>query len=244
MIRLANLSMHYAAGADRVEVLRGIDLQIAAAEHVAVTGPSGCGKTTLLLLLAALERPTGGSVSIDGLDLGTLDADTLADLRRERIGIVFQSFHLVPSLTAIENVALPLEIGGRRDARSRAREMLSRVGLGERERHYPAQLSGGEQQRVAIARALVHRPAVLLADEPTGNLDDHTGEMIGEVLFELVAESGATLVLVTHDLSLAGGCHRVLRLHEGRFEEPTGPASRPKSPSAPATPREQRAGED
>ncbi len=216
MIRLTDLSMRYDAGAAPIEVLRHVDLEMAAGEHVAVTGPSGCGKTTLLLLLAALERPTGGSVSIDGVALESLDTDALADLRRDRVGIVFQSFHLVPSLTAIENVALPLEIAGRRGARDQAREMLERVGLGQRARHYPSQLSGGEQQRVAIARALVHRPAVLLADEPTGNLDDQTGAMIGEALFELVSGSGATFVLVTHDLALAGGCHRVLRLHDGQ----------------------------
>jgi putative ABC transport system ATP-binding protein len=219
MIRITDLWMHYGTGSAWVEVLRGVDLEIAGGERVAVTGPSGCGKTTLLLLLAALERPARGTIAIDGVELGALDADRLADLRRDRIGIVFQSFHLVPSLSALDNVALPLEIAGRRDARARALEMLERVGLDARARHYPAQLSGGEQQRVAIARALVHRPALLLADEPTGNLDDQTGAMVGEVLFDLVRDTGATFVLVTHDLMLARVCDRVLRLHEGTLEE-------------------------
>ncbi len=219
MIRISRLCMQYATGASRVDALRDVDLEIAPGERVAVTGPSGCGKTTLLLLIAGLERPSAGSVAIDGAALGDMDADTLADLRRDRIGIVFQSFHLIPSLTALGNVALPLEIAGARDARRRAEAMLEKVGLGARGRHYPSQLSGGEQQRVAIARALVHRPAVILADEPTGNLDDHTGAMVGKVLFDLIGETGATLVLVTHDLELARGCHRVLRLHDGMLLE-------------------------
>jgi len=222
MIRVSNLSMRYDAGASRVDALRDVDLQIGAGERVAVTGPSGCGKTTLLLLIAGLERPTSGTVTIDGAALENKDADALADLRRDRIGIVFQSFHLVPSLTALDNVGLPLEIAAAADARSRAEEMLDKVGLGARGRHYPSQLSGGEQQRVAIARALVHRPAVILADEPTGNLDDQTGTMVAGVLFDLVAETGATLVLVTHDFELAGGCDRVLRLHDGAIAEHAG----------------------
>jgi putative ABC transport system ATP-binding protein len=211
--------MRYDAGASRVDALRDVDLQIGPGERVAVTGPSGCGKTTLLVLIAGLERPTSGTVTIDGAGLENMDADALADLRRDRIGIVFQSFHLVPSLTALDNVALPLEIAATANARSRAEEMLAKVGLAARGRHYPSQLSGGEQQRVAIARALVHRPAVILADEPTGNLDDQTGTMVAGVLFDLVAETGATLVLVTHDLELAGGCDRVLRLHDGALAE-------------------------
>ena len=213
--------MQYAAGTSRVDALKDVDLEIAAGERVAVTGPSGCGKTTLLLLLAGLERPTGGSIEIDGVALSEMDADALADLRSDRIGIVFQSFHLVPSLTALDNVALPLEIAGVRGAKSRAEEMLETVGLAARGWHYPSQLSGGEQQRVAIARALVHRPAIILADEPTGNLDDQTGASVGKVLFELVADTGATLVLVTHDLEFAGNCDRVLRLHDGALAEQT-----------------------
>jgi putative ABC transport system ATP-binding protein len=218
MLDISNLSMHYDLGAVRVEVLRDLDLRIARGERVAVTGPSGCGKTTLLLLLAGLEQPSAGHIAFDGVRLDTLDRDALADLRRDRVGIVFQSFHLVPSLSALDNVALPLEIAGRPGARAQAAALLERVGLSDRVRHYPAQLSGGEQQRVAIARALVHRPALLLADEPTGNLDDQTGERVGNLLFEMLAESGATLVLVTHDVEIAGRCDRRLRLHGGRLD--------------------------
>ena len=219
MIRISHLSMRYVTGDSRVDALVDINLNIAPGERVAVTGPSGCGKTTLLLLIAGLERPTGGIIEINGESLADLDANALADLRRDHIGIVFQSFHLVPSLTALDNVALPLEIAARPDARKHARSMLEKVGLSARERHYPSQLSGGEQQRVAIARALAHRPAVILADEPTGNLDDHTGTMVGEVLFSLIRETGATLVLVTHDQELAQNCDRVLKLHDGVLME-------------------------
>ncbi len=219
MIRISHLSMCYVTGESRVDALVDINLNIAPGERVAVTGPSGCGKTTLLLLIAGLERPTGGSIEINGEPLADLDANALADLRRDHIGIVFQSFHLVPSLTALDNVALPLDIAAKPDARKHARSMLEKVGLGARERHYPSQLSGGEQQRVAIARALTHRPAVILADEPTGNLDDHTGTMVGNVLFSLIRETGATLVLVTHDQELARNCDRVLKLHDGILME-------------------------
>jgi putative ABC transport system ATP-binding protein len=225
MIDLHQLSMHYALpGGQRVEVLRGIDLHIAAGQSVAVAGPSGSGKTSMLLLLAGLEQPAAGHVAIDGVRLDRLDRDALADLRRDRIGIVFQSFHLLPSLTALDNVALPLQIAGRADALPHARDMLARVGLGARSSHYPAQLSGGEQQRVAIARALVHRPRLLLADEPTGNLDDGTAVAVRELLFELNRDTGATLVLVTHDLDFAARCDRVLRLHDGRLHEEPGAA--------------------
>jgi putative ABC transport system ATP-binding protein len=220
MIDLHQLSMHYALpSGQRIEVLRDVNLHIAAGQTVAVAGPSGSGKTSMLLLLAGLERPAGGHVSVDGVRLDTLDRDALADLRRDRIGIVFQSFHLLPSLTALDNAALPLQIAGRADALPRAREMLARVGLAARMGHYPSQLSGGEQQRVAIARALVHGPRLLLADEPTGNLDDTTGEAVRELLFALNRDTGATLVLVTHDLDFAARCDRVLRLHEGRLHE-------------------------
>jgi putative ABC transport system ATP-binding protein len=211
--------MRYVTGASHVDALVDVDMDIAPGGRVAVLGPSGCGKTTLLLLMAGLERPTGGSVAINGALLSDLDANALADLRRDHIGIVFQSFHLVPSLTAVDNVALPLEIAGKPDARKQAEAMLAKVGLDARGRHYPSQLSGGEQQRVAIARALVHRPAVILADEPTGNLDDHTGTLVGKVLFDLVAETGATLVLVTHDVELARHCNRMLRLQDGALAE-------------------------
>ena len=219
MIRLDRLSMHYQLGAARIDILREVDLDIAAGERVAIAGPSGTGKTSLLLLLAGLERPAAGSVLFDGRALEAMDRDQLADLRRDHMGIVFQSFHLVPSLSALDNAALPLEIAGRRDARERARAMLDRVGLGARLDHYPGQLSGGEQQRVAIARALVHEPKLVLADEPTGNLDDRTGAAIGELLLHLNAETNTTLVLVTHDMTFAARCDRVLRLADGRLGE-------------------------
>ncbi|HRP74833.1 MAG TPA: ABC transporter ATP-binding protein [Rhodocyclaceae bacterium] len=224
MIRLDHLSMHYTLGPARIDILRDVDLSIAAGERVAIAGPSGTGKTSLLLLLAGLERPAAGSVVFDGRPLESMDRDQLADLRRDHMGIVFQSFHLVPSLNALDNAALPLEIAGRRDARDRARAMLERVGLGGRLDHYPGQLSGGEQQRVAIARALVHEPKLVLADEPTGNLDDRTGAAIGELLLHLNAETNTTLVLVTHDIAFAARCDRVLYLAEGRLTE-RGPAA-------------------
>jgi putative ABC transport system ATP-binding protein len=219
MIELKNLNMSYTLEHGRLDVLTGVNLEVGDGDTVAIVGPSGSGKTTLLVLLAGLEPPVEGSVRLDGRALGELDADALADLRRDRIGIVFQSFHLVPSLTALGNVALPLEIAGGQDTRTRARNMLERVGLGGREDHYPAQLSGGEQQRVAIARALVHAPKLLLADEPTGNLDLRTGEKIIDLLFELNSDSGSTLVLVTHDEAIASRCQRVLRLQQGKLIE-------------------------
>lgn len=219
MIRLKQLSMHYTLGGSRIDILREVDVDIAAGERVAIAGPSGTGKTSLLLLLAGLERPASGSVVFDGRPLEALDRDQLADLRRDHMGIIFQSFHLVPSLTALDNAALPLEIAGRRDARERARALLDKVGLGARLDHYPGQLSGGEQQRVAIARALVHEPKLVLADEPTGNLDDRTGAAIGELLLHLNAESSTTLVLVTHDMAFARRCDRVLQLTGGRLTD-------------------------
>jgi putative ABC transport system ATP-binding protein len=219
LIELQGLCMHYTLGSSRIDVLRDVNVNIAPGQSVAVAGPSGSGKTSLLLLLAGLEKPGAGRVLLAGTDLATLSRDALADLRRDSIGIVFQSFHLLPSLMALDNVALPLQIAGRPQAHEAAREMLQRVGLGERMHHYPSQMSGGEQQRVAIARALVHRPRLLLADEPTGNLDDHTGAMVRELLFELQRESGATLVLVTHDLGFAARCDRVLQLREAQLHE-------------------------
>jgi putative ABC transport system ATP-binding protein len=219
MISLHDLCMHYTLGDTRIDVLRHVDLQIPAGQSVAVAGPSGSGKSSLLLLLAGLERPAAGRVEVAGADLAALDRDALADLRRDHIGIVFQSFHLLPSLSALDNVALPLQMADAPDALPRAQALLQRVGLGLRLGHYPSQLSGGEQQRVAIARALVHRPQVLLADEPTGNLDDHTGALVRELLFELHRDSGATLVLVTHDLAFAARCDRVLRLHDGQLHD-------------------------
>lgn len=219
MIQLNSVSMSYGLEHGRLEVLSGVDLVIEAGETVAIVGPSGSGKTTLLVLLAGLEQPVQGSIQMQGRSLGELDDDALADIRRDEVGIVFQSFHLVPSLTALGNVALPLEIAGRPGARGKAQQMLERVGLAGREDHYPSQLSGGEQQRVAIARALVHSPKLLLADEPTGNLDSRTGENIIDLLFGLNADSGSTLILVTHDEAIASRCQRVVRLHQGRLVE-------------------------
>jgi putative ABC transport system ATP-binding protein len=222
MIDISRLTLSYPLAGGSVQVLREVDAHIAAGERVAIAGPSGSGKTSLLLLLAGLERPSSGTITVAGTDLTTLNPDGLADLRRTHVGIVFQSFHLLPSLSALDNVALPLQLAGgpeARHARERAREGLARVGLAARAHHFPSQLSGGEQQRVAIARALVHRPALLLADEPTGNLDDHTAESIRTLLFDLNRETGTTLVLVTHDMDFAARCDRVLRLHEGRLQE-------------------------
>jgi len=198
-------------------ILSGVSLAIARGETVAVMGASGAGKSTLLALLAGLDEPTSGEVHLAGKDLTRLDEDGRAAVRAGHVGFVFQSFHLVPSLTALENVMLPLELAGRGDARAAALEVLARVGLAERVGHYPRQLSGGEQQRVAIARAFVTRPDVLFADEPTGNLDAATGERIMELLFGLNAETGTTLVLVTHDQALAARCGRVIRLDAGRI---------------------------
>lgn len=217
MISLQQIAMQYFMAGEPIDVLKALDLEVGSHERVAIIGPSGSGKTTLLLLLTGLEQPTSGEILIDGQSLAALDRDARADLRRDTIGIVFQSFHLIPSLTAEENVALPLDIAGLAHSDKRAREMLVRVGLGKRGKHYPAQLSGGEQQRVAIARALVHEPALLVADEPTGNLDERTGESIIELLFSLNRESGTTLLLVTHDPHLAARCDRSLRLENGRL---------------------------
>ncbi len=217
MITIRNLSMAYQVGDESIPVLSGIDLDISRGETVAVMGPSGSGKTTLLQLLAGLERPREGSIALDGQPLGEMDADALADLRRDRLGIIFQSFHLIPTLSALDNAALPLEIAGRDGARAAARELLDRVGLAHRERHFPAQLSGGEQQRVAIARALVHNPDLVLADEPTGNLDRATGESVATLLFGLLADHGATLLLATHDATLADRCSRLMRLDSGQL---------------------------
>jgi putative ABC transport system ATP-binding protein len=206
-------------GSKSVNVLHDVSLDIAKGSTVAIAGPSGCGKTSLLLLLSGLERPDAGSIFVDGRNLAELTRDELADLRRDRIGIVFQNFHLLASLTALENVALPLQMAGQVDALDCAGDMLTRVGLADRAHHRPSQLSGGEQQRVAIARALVHRPSLLLADEPTGNLDDHTADSVRQLLFRLNRELGTTLVLVTHDMDFAGQCDRVLRLYDGQLQE-------------------------
>lgn len=221
MIELKDLTMSFAMKEDQVDVLTGVDLFIGNSETVAIIGPSGSGKTTLLLLLAGLEKPRNGTIKLDGISLSDLDADAMADIRRDKLGIIFQSFHLIPSLTALGNVALPLEIAGKPDAQDQARKMLDKVGLSHRSKHYPGLLSGGEQQRVAIARALVHSPGLVLADEPTGNLDSRTGARIIEILFDLNNELGSTLVLVTHDEAIARRCKRVLRLHQGKLVEDT-----------------------
>jgi len=206
------------AAAAAVHVLKGIDLVVAAGERLSLVGPSGSGKSTLLMTIAGLERPQRGRLKVAGADLTGLGEDALARLRGRAIGIVFQSFHLIPNMTALENVAVPLELAGAADAFGKAKNELVDIGLGDRLDHYPAQLSGGEQQRVAIARALVPEPAILLADEPTGNLDATTGGLIADLLFSASEKRGTTLVLVTHDPMLAGRSDRVVRLRAGRIE--------------------------
>jgi putative ABC transport system ATP-binding protein len=217
-ISLHDVDLSLGRGAARVHILKGLTLDIAKGEAVGLVGPSGSGKSTLLMTMAGLERPDNGRIVVEGTDLAALDEDALARFRGRRIGIVFQSFHLVPTMTALENVALPLELAGNGEAFERAEAELHAVGLGHRLLHYPAQLSGGEQQRVAIARAIVPNPAILVADEPTGNLDEATGQSIIDLLFALKRDRGATLVLVTHDLNLARLCDRMVRLRSGRIE--------------------------
>ena len=219
LIRVEALGKTVPSAGTGLTILESISFGIAAGEAVAIVGVSGSGKSTLLGLLAGLDTPTTGRVRIDGHDLTELDEDGRAALRARMVGFVFQSFQLLPAMTALENVMLPLELAGARDARSAAQAMLGRVGLAARLTHYPKQLSGGEQQRVAIARAFVTQPAILLADEPTGNLDTATGTQIIELMFELNREHGTTLLLVTHDEALSRRCDRVLRLESGRLVE-------------------------
>jgi putative ABC transport system ATP-binding protein len=219
-VELRDLDLSLGAGAARVHILRKVSLTIARGEAVGLVGPSGSGKSTLLMTIAGLERPDAGEILIDGTAIQNFSEDALARFRGARIGIVFQSFQLIPTMTAIENVAAPLELAGVRDAFDRARAELAAVGLSDRLEHYPAQLSGGEQQRVALARALAPRPSLLIADEPTGNLDEGTGKAIVDLLFALPSQRGATLVLVTHDSSLAARCDRTLRMRSGRIETP------------------------
>jgi putative ABC transport system ATP-binding protein len=214
MLRCASLTKTYLSGGRRLTVLKDISFTVEPGAFVAILGPSGSGKTTLLGLLAGLDRPTAGTVHLDGEELGALDEDRRARLRAEKVGFVFQSFQLIPTLTARENVQVPLELRGEASA-DRATELLGRVGLGDRGHHYPAQLSGGEQQRVALARAFSTRPKVLLADEPTGNLDAGTGATIIDLMTELNRDLGTTLVLVTHDLDLAARARRTIRLSDG-----------------------------
>ena len=216
-IDLANVRLSLTSDAGVVEVLRGIDLSIFAGETVGIVGPSGSGKTSLLMVMAGLEPVTAGQVSIDGQSLAGLNEDALARFRRDHVGIVFQSFHLVPTMTALENVALPMEFAGKANAFERGKAELRRVGLGERLAHYPGQLSGGEQQRVALARAFVTRPALLLADEPTGSLDGETGTGVMNLLFGLQKKLGTTLVLVTHAPDIAAKCSRIIRLADGQI---------------------------
>lgn len=216
-ISMREVELTLGEGAARVHILRGVTLDIAQGEAIGLVGPSGSGKSTLLMTAAGLERPDKGSVSIAGEEITRLSEDALAAFRGRRIGIVFQAFHLIPTMTARENVAIPLELAGERDAFERAEAELTAVGLGKRLNHYPGQLSGGEQQRVALARALAPRPAILVADEPTGNLDEATGASIIDLLFTLKRERGTTLLLVTHDMGLAARCDRMVRLREGRI---------------------------
>lgn len=217
IVDLKDVSLSLPSRAGLVEILRGVSMSVAQGESVAVVGPSGSGKTTLLMIMAGLERATAGSIRVADEELSSLSEDALARLRGRSIGIVFQSFHLVPTMTALENVALPLEFSRAADPQARAEELLAEVGLAPRVHHFPAQLSGGEQQRVALARALAIRPKLLLADEPTGNLDTRTGQAVVEMMFDLHRRQGITLVLVTHDLELAARCGRIVRMADGRI---------------------------
>jgi putative ABC transport system ATP-binding protein len=218
LIRVRDVVMRLPSGGRSLTILDGITLDVAAGEVLAITGPSGSGKSTLLGLVAGLDRPSAGSIVVAGIDITRLDEDALARFRRETLGYVFQSYHLIPTLTAVENVAVPLEIAGAPNALARARALLDDVGLGDRVHHYPVQLSGGEQQRAALARAVALEPGLLLADEPTGNLDSATGTRIIELLLELKRRRGATLVLVTHDEALARHADRVVTLRDGRVK--------------------------
>jgi putative ABC transport system ATP-binding protein len=216
MISVRGLSMRLVSGGRAVDVLSDVSLEVPARQFVAIAGPSGSGKSTLLGLIAGLDQPTSGQIAVAGVEITALDEDALARFRRDHVGYVFQSYHLISTLTALENVAVPLELAGEPDAAARARALLAEVGLGERAHHYPVQLSGGEQQRVAVARAMARRPPLLLADEPTGNLDSATGKQIIELLVAVNRRLGSTLVLVTHDAALAAHADRVVTLRDGR----------------------------
>ncbi len=230
MLRLEGVELTLGSAAGQVNILRGIDLSVSAGERISIVGPSGSGKTSLIMVIAGLERATSGLVSVAGQDLGALDEDGLALFRRDTMGIVFQAFHLVPTMTAVENVAVPLEFAGRRDAFERAEAELQAVGLGHRLQHYPGQLSGGEQQRVALARAVAMEPKLLLADEPTGNLDSDTGQQIIDLLFDLADKRNATLMLITHDATLAARCDRNIKLADGQIVDVTPPAAAAAQP--------------
>jgi putative ABC transport system ATP-binding protein len=220
LVRIRNLYLTVPSAAGPVNILRGVDLDIGKGQAVGLVGPSGSGKTSLLMVLAGLERATSGSILLNGQDITRLNEDALAKLRREQIGIVFQAFHLIPTMTALENVSIPLELAGVRNADARARAALDAVGLSHRLTHLPGQLSGGEQQRTALARAFAPEPALLLADEPTGNLDHATGETVIDLLFALRQRTGTTLLLITHDSDLAARCDRQIHLSDGRVEDP------------------------
>ncbi len=219
LVRIRDLHLSVPSAAGPVNILRGVALDIARGEAVGLVGPSGSGKTSLLMVLAGLERASSGSVALDGREITGLNEDALARLRRESVGIVFQAFHLIPTMTALENVAVPLELAGVRNADGRARAALDSVGLSHRLTHLPGQLSGGEQQRVALARAFAPEPALLLADEPTGNLDHATGQAVIDLLFALRQRTGTTLLLITHDRDLASRCDRQVHLSDGRVDE-------------------------
>jgi putative ABC transport system ATP-binding protein len=223
-IALSGVNLSLGRGAARVHILKDIELNIGSGEAIGLVGPSGSGKTTLLMVMAGLERADTGSIVVAGADLRALDEDALARFRGRNVGIVFQSFHLIPTMTALENVAVPLELAGVADATRRAQDELAKMGLAERLHHYPAQLSGGEQQRVALARALAPNPAILVADEPTGNLDETTGRQVIDLLFAGHVERGTTLILVTHDNALAQRCDRIVRLLSGRIASASIPA--------------------
>jgi putative ABC transport system ATP-binding protein len=218
-IRLTDVHLELASAAGPVNILRGIDLSVAAGEVVSIVGPSGSGKSSLMMLIGGLERPTRGKVEVAGRELSAASEDALALFRRDHVGIVFQNFHLIPTMTALENVAIPLEFAGSADAFDQAAERLRAVGLGHRLSHYPGQLSGGEQQRTALARAFAADPDVILADEPTGNLDGETGRQVIDLMFDLSRRRGATLLLITHDPALAARCDRIVRLVDGRITD-------------------------
>ncbi|MEY4706238.1 MAG: putative transporter subunit: ATP-binding component of superfamily [Nitrospirota bacterium] len=221
MITLSHLTMRLAGGGHQITILDDVTIEIPDKQRVAIIGPSGSGKSTLLGLIAGLDRPTSGSIKLNGMEISTMRESALARYRRDHIGYIFQSFHLIPTLTALENVLVPLELAGASGAEARATDLLKAVGLGDRLHHYPVQLSGGEQQRVAVARAFACRPPILLADEPTGNLDSATGQQIMNLLLSLHREYGATLVLVTHDRAMASSMERVIALRDGRIESDT-----------------------
>lgn len=219
LVKLDNVTLKLGVEGREVNILRGVDLNVSAGEVLAVVGPSGAGKTSMLMVLSGLEAATSGTITVANQNLTEMNEDQLALFRRDNVGIVFQDFHLIPTMTALENVAMPMELSGRKDAMDQAKEGLEAVGLGHRLTHYPAQLSGGEQQRVALARAVASKPKLLLADEPTGNLDGETGQKIMDLLFSLSRDMGSTLVLITHDPKLAEKCSRIVRMADGHLTD-------------------------